>query len=210
MLKRILIAALCLPLLALAQTYPSPQFQGLTVRGITGLLVGNGTSSVSAYAGASCTNQFPRSLSVSGAVTCNSVGLTTDVTGTLPVANGGTGTTTSTGTGSVVLSSAPALTGTVAITGAITATTTGVMPLYSTTGTGANAPHMVQGSVALSSGAATVTLSGAAVFSSSTSYICTANDATATNAVKVSNTSGTQFALAGTTTDTVAFVCVGN
>jgi hypothetical protein len=37
--------------------------------------------------------------------------LTTDVTGTLPVANGGTGVTSSTGTGSVVLSSAPALTG---------------------------------------------------------------------------------------------------
>lgn len=40
------------------------------------------------------------------------VGLTTEVTGTLPVANGGTGVTTSTGTGSVVLSASPALTGT--------------------------------------------------------------------------------------------------
>ena len=38
--------------------------------------------------------------------------LTTGVTGTLPVANGGTGVTTSTGTGSVVLSASPALTGT--------------------------------------------------------------------------------------------------
>jgi hypothetical protein len=36
-----------------------------------------------------------------------SVGLTTDVTGTLPVANGGTGTNTSTGSGSVVLSTSP-------------------------------------------------------------------------------------------------------
>lgn len=41
-----------------------------------------------------------------------SVSLTANVTGTLPVANGGTGTTTSTGTGSVVLSASPALTGT--------------------------------------------------------------------------------------------------
>lgn len=40
------------------------------------------------------------------------VSLTTEVSGTLPVANGGTGTTTSTGTGSVVLSASPALTGT--------------------------------------------------------------------------------------------------
>jgi hypothetical protein len=36
--------------------------------------------------------------------------LTTDVTGTLPVANGGTGTTTSTGTGNVVLSTSPTIT----------------------------------------------------------------------------------------------------
>jgi hypothetical protein len=38
--------------------------------------------------------------------------LTTGVTGTLPVANGGTGVTSSTGTGSLVLSISPALTGT--------------------------------------------------------------------------------------------------
>lgn len=38
--------------------------------------------------------------------------LTTGVTGTLPVANGGTGVTTSTGTGSTVLSASPAFTGT--------------------------------------------------------------------------------------------------
>jgi hypothetical protein len=36
--------------------------------------------------------------------------LTTDVTGTLPVANGGTGVTSKTGTGNVVLSTSPALT----------------------------------------------------------------------------------------------------
>lgn len=40
------------------------------------------------------------------------VGLTTHVSGTLPVANGGTGVTTSTGTGNVVLSASPTLTGT--------------------------------------------------------------------------------------------------
>ena len=39
--------------------------------------------------------------------------LTTGVTGTLPVANGGTGVTTSTGTGSTVLSASPTFTGTV-------------------------------------------------------------------------------------------------
>jgi hypothetical protein len=41
--------------------------------------------------------------------TLSDVNLTTQVTGTLPVANGGTGVTTSTGTGNVVLSNSPTL-----------------------------------------------------------------------------------------------------
>jgi hypothetical protein len=43
--------------------------------------------------------------------TWGKVGLTTHVSGTLPVANGGTGVTTSTGTGSTALSDSPTLTG---------------------------------------------------------------------------------------------------
>jgi hypothetical protein len=50
------------------------------------------------------------SLTLGGALT--GVNLATQVTGTLPVANGGTGVTTSTGTGSTVLSASPAFTGT--------------------------------------------------------------------------------------------------
>jgi hypothetical protein len=46
----------------------------------------------------------------SGAPTFGAVSLTADVTGVLPVANGGTGVTASTGTGSVVLSTSPSLT----------------------------------------------------------------------------------------------------
>ena len=42
--------------------------------------------------------------------TLGSINLSSGVTGTLPVANGGTGVTTSTGTGSVVLSTSPSLT----------------------------------------------------------------------------------------------------
>jgi len=58
----------------------------------TGLLLNTVSASVStpsAYAGTSCTNQFARSLNASGAATCAAVDLTADVTGVLPVANGG-------------------------------------------------------------------------------------------------------------------------
>jgi len=48
---------------------------------------------------------------VGAAPSYGKIGLTTHVSGVLPVANGGTGVTTSTGTGSVVLSDSPAFTG---------------------------------------------------------------------------------------------------
>ena len=68
----------------------------------TGLLlntVAASTGTLSAYAGTSCTNQFPRSLNASGAATCASVSLATDITGTLGVGNGGTGLTAGTSGG---------------------------------------------------------------------------------------------------------------
>lgn len=55
------------------------------------VLLGNGSGGFSSYAGASCTNQFPRSSSTAGAWTCASVALATDVSGTLAQARGGTG-----------------------------------------------------------------------------------------------------------------------
>lgn len=84
------------------------------------------------------------------------------------------------------------------------------MPLYSTTGNGMNAPHMVQGSVALASGHATVKLTGLAVYTSASSYTCTANDTTEANAVKVSQDSGTSITFTGTGTNRVQFLCAGN
>lgn len=66
----------------------------------TGLLLNTSAAStgvLSQYPGTVCTNQFTRGLSVSGVATCATVSLTADVTGTLPVANGGSGAVTLTG-----------------------------------------------------------------------------------------------------------------
>jgi len=57
------------------------------------MIITDGNGFFSEYAGTSCTNQFVRSLSVLGAATCATVSLTADVTGTLPIANGGTNAT---------------------------------------------------------------------------------------------------------------------
>lgn len=73
----------------------------------TGLVVNTTTTGVpTIYAGGSCTNQFPRSISASGALTCATVSLTADITGTLAVGSGGTGLTVGT-PGGVVYYSAP-------------------------------------------------------------------------------------------------------
>ncbi|MBN3738604.1 MULTISPECIES: hypothetical protein [Burkholderia] len=101
-------------------------------------------------------------------------------------------------------------TGNYSAKGNISAGGTGSMPLYSPTGAGANAPHMVHGSVALASGSATVKLTGPAVYTSASSYTCTANDTTAANAVKVSQDSGALITFTGTGTNTVQFLCAGN
>lgn len=62
----------------------------------------NGVAAITAITGGTCTNQFVRAISTAGAITCNTVSLTADVTGTLQVGNGGTGTATAFTQGSVV------------------------------------------------------------------------------------------------------------
>ena len=96
-------------------------FYELKAQNLTGTLAiskgGTGQTTqqaaINALAGAQTNNRVLRSDGTN--TTLSQVVLTSDVSGTLPVANGGTGVTTSTGTGNNVLSASPSLTGTIGL-----------------------------------------------------------------------------------------------
>jgi hypothetical protein len=95
----------------------SAAITGGTITGITDLAVADGGTGASTATAAlnnllpSQTSNANKYLQTDGTnATWDAVSLSTaDITGTLPVANGGTGVTASTGTGSVVLSNSPTL-----------------------------------------------------------------------------------------------------
>ena len=95
----------------------SAAITGGTITGITDLAVADGGTGASTAAGGlnnllpAQTGNANKYLQTDGTnATWDAVTLSTaDITGTLPVANGGTGVTSSTGTGSVVLSNSPTL-----------------------------------------------------------------------------------------------------
>ena len=95
----------------------SANITGGTIVGITDLAVADGGTGASTAAGGlnnllpSQTGNANKYLQTDGTnATWDAVSLSTsDITGTLPVANGGTGVTTATGTGNVVLSNSPTL-----------------------------------------------------------------------------------------------------
>ena len=87
---------------------------------------------------------------------------------------------------------------------------TSVPGVFNAAGTQQTAAHIVQDTVTLVGGTATVTLSGSAAFSSATSYSCVAIDETSAAAVKVTQTSGTSITFTGTGTDVIRFIAVGN
>jgi hypothetical protein len=63
-------------------------------------------------------------------------------------------------------------------------------------------------------GPSTVTLSGSAAFTSTSSYFCSIDDATTANAAKLVKTSGTAFTLStvgkGAKKDAIDYICIGS
>ena len=84
---------------------------GLTSYDVGDIVYASGATTLSKLAGVSTGNALI-SGGIGAAPAWGKIALTTHVSGTLPVANGGTGVTTSTGTGDVVLSASPTFTGT--------------------------------------------------------------------------------------------------
>jgi hypothetical protein len=137
----------------------------------------------------------------------NTVSLTAGVNGTLPVANGGTGVTTSTGTGSVVLSTSPTL-----VTPLLGTPTSGnfssgtfTWPTFNqnTTGTAAN----VTGTVAVANGGTgqTTYTDGQILIGNSTGNTLTKTTLTAGTGISISNGSGA-ITIAATNSGTVTSV----
>ena len=87
---------------------------GLTSYSVGDIVYASGTTTLAKLAGTATGNAL-LSGGVGAAPLYGKIGLTTHVSGTLSVINGGTGVTSSTGTGSVVLSASPTFSGTVTI-----------------------------------------------------------------------------------------------
>jgi hypothetical protein len=130
-------------------------------------------------------------------------GISRDSAGVVDVGNGTAGNASGT---------LKATTGT--FSGAVTGTT--ITPVYNVSGTLQASSHTVRGtSAAMSGGAVTVTLSGAAVFTNSSSYTCTANENVSGviyQPIGITYTSGSSITFNNDSSDTatVSFICTGN
>ena len=117
------------------------------------------------------------------------VNLATQVTGTLPVANGGTGVTTSTGTGSVVLSTSPTL-----VTPALGTPASGTLSNCTVDGTNGigyiNAPQSTNTTVAASDAGKHIYFTGGSTATLTVNTNATTPLATGTVVLVVNNNSG--------------------
>lgn len=115
-IKRSMLLVFLMPALAFAQTYPAPTFSNLTLtspltaaNGGTGTTTSTGTGNVVLSTSPVLVTPSlgtPTSLTLTNAT---GLPLSTGVTGILGVTSGGTGSNTSTGSGSVVLSTSPSI-----------------------------------------------------------------------------------------------------
>lgn len=86
---------------------------------------------------------------------------------------------------------------------------TTVPTTYNHSGTQQTGVHIVIDTCTLGT-SCSVTLTGSAVFTSISSYQCSATDTTSAAAVKFAPASGSTFALTGTGTDVLSYHCIGN
>lgn len=122
---------------------------GLTSYTIGDIVYASDSTTLSKLAGVATGNALI-SGGVGAAPSWGKIDLTSHVSGTLPVANGGTGVTSSTGTGSVVLSVSPTLTGTPAAPTALANTsTTQIATTEFVTGQAADTAPVMDGTVAI-------------------------------------------------------------
>ena len=171
---------------------------GTTVSGTANILVNPSAASLSLGALSSVTGQFIISDAAGGQVkqttasttflstiTWGNTSGTPAVTASAPLAiNSTTGNITLTGMPGVICGA----------TSTCSATSQALLPV-------------IIGTVPLSGGTATVTALPA--FSSISTFVCTANDSTAANAVKVANASSSSVTFTGTGTDVIAYRCTG-
>lgn len=81
---------------------------------------------------------------------------------------------------------------------------------YNAAGTLQTAVHLVRDTGTLVGGTLTVTLTGSAAYTSSSTYTCAADDSSGLFGMDVTYTSGSSVTFNGNSTDTFRYLCVGN